>query len=317
MPDERVGHDLERRAPRTARRRTGLAGDSSWPFGSLPLTGGTSSGRGQVIHHRVEQRLDALVLERRAAQHREQLPRDAALAEAARQLVLGDGPGRRGTSPSPASSCSAAASISCARGALRLVQRASAGISAISIAGSPSSDSSKMMRLHPHQVDDALELLLHAQAASGRAPALAPSFSLMVSTDIVEVGADAVHLVDEADARDAVLVRLPPDRLGLRLDAVRRASKTATAPSSTRSERSTSMVKSTCPGVSMMLMRYADRCGPEGGDGGGGDGDAALALLHHPVHGGVPSGPRPSCGWRRCRTGSARWWSSSRRRCAP
>src|SRR5207248_9317669 len=35
-----------------------------------------------------------------------------------------------------------------------------------------------------------------------------------------EVGADAIHLVDEADARDAVLVRLPPDGLALRLDAV-------------------------------------------------------------------------------------------------
>ena len=33
------------------------------------------------------------------------------------------------------------------------------------------------------------------------------------------------------------------------------ASKTAIAPSRTRSERSTSAVKSTCPGVSMMLMR--------------------------------------------------------------
>ena len=32
-------------------------------------------------------------------------------------------------------------------------------------------------------------------------------------------------------------------------------SNTATAPSRTRSERSTSTVKSTCPGVSMMLMR--------------------------------------------------------------
>src|ERR671928_514 len=32
------------------------------------------------------------------------------------------------------------------------------------------------------------------------------------------------------------------------------ASNTATAPSSTRSERSTSAVKSTCPGVSMMLI---------------------------------------------------------------
>ena len=35
------------------------------------------------------------------------------------------------------------------------------------------------------------------------------------------------------------------------------ASKTATAPSSTRSERSTSAVKSTWPGVSMMLIRWS------------------------------------------------------------
>ena len=34
-----------------------------------------------------------------------------------------------------------------------------------------------------------------------------------------EVGADAVHLVDEADARHVVLVGLAPHRLGLRLDA--------------------------------------------------------------------------------------------------
>ena len=36
---------------------------------------------------------------------------------------------------------------------------------------------------------------------------------------LVEVRADAVHLVDVGDARNAVLVRLAPDRLGLRLDA--------------------------------------------------------------------------------------------------
>ena len=35
------------------------------------------------------------------------------------------------------------------------------------------------------------------------------------------------------------------------------ASKTATAPSSTRRERSTSTVKSTCPGVSMMLIQLS------------------------------------------------------------
>ena len=69
---------------------------------------------------------------------------------------------------------------------------------------------------------------------------------------------------------------------------------TAIAPSSTRSERSTSAVKSTCPGVSMMLTRCSMPSNalidallrelfPHGGDGRGGDGDAALVLLLHPV----------------------------------
>ena len=72
----------------------------------------------------------------------------------------------------------------------------------------------------------------------------------------VEVGADAVHLVDERDARHPVAVGLAPHRLRLRLDAGDGVEH-ATAPSSTRSERSTSAVKSTWPGVSMMLMRWS------------------------------------------------------------
>ena len=68
-------------------------------------------------------------------------------------------------------------------------------------------------------------------------------------------------------------------------------SNTATAPSSTRSERSTSIVKSTWPGVSMMLMRCeTPACGPvvrrpEAVGRGRRDGDAALLLLDHVVHG--------------------------------
>src|SRR3712207_7976867 len=45
------------------------------------------------------------------------------------------------------------------------------------------------------------------------------TLSLHDALPIFEVGPDAVHLVDVGDPRDAVLVGLAPDRLGLRLDA--------------------------------------------------------------------------------------------------
>ena len=38
------------------------------------------------------------------------------------------------------------------------------------------------------------------------------------------------------------------------------AQRTTTAPSSTRKERSTSIVKSTCPGVSIILIRWSSNC---------------------------------------------------------
>ena len=68
-------------------------------------------------------------------------------------------------------------------------------------------------------------------------------------------------------------------------------SNTATAPSRTRRLRSTSMVKSTWPGVSMMLMRWVTPAVrallglPEAVRRGRRDRDAALLLLDHVVHG--------------------------------
>ena len=62
------------------------------------------------------------------------------------------------------------------------------------------------------------------------------------------------------------------------------------APSSTRIERSTSIVKSTCPGrvddVDAVLGQRQVHALPEAGRRGRGDRDAALLLLLHPVHGG-------------------------------
>ena len=87
---------------------------------------------------------------------------------------------------------------------------------------------------------------------SGRAP----SFSRMVSTEWKK----------SAPTRSILLMKQM--RGTLYLSACRQtvsdcgstpctASNTATAPSRTRSERSTSMVKSTWPGVSMMLRRWS------------------------------------------------------------
>ena len=73
--------------------------------------------------------------------------------------------------------------------------------------------------------------------------------------DVIEIRSHAVHLVDEADSRHAILVRLTPDGFDCGCTPATE-SNTQTAPSSTRKERSTSTVKSTWPGVSMMLTRY-------------------------------------------------------------
>ena len=74
-------------------------------------------------------------------------------------------------------------------------------------------------RLHPDEVDDARRTRPRRRSAAGSGRRCAPRRSIIVCTEPLEVRADAVHLVDERDARDVVLVGLAPDGLGLRLDA--------------------------------------------------------------------------------------------------
>ena len=96
----------------------------------------------------------------------------------------------------------------------------------------------------------------------------------------VEVGADAVHLVDEADARHAVVVGLAPHRLGLRLDAGDRvehrdgAVEHAQRPLDLDGEVD---VAGRVDDVDAVVV-------PLAGGGRRGDRDAALLLLDHVVH---------------------------------
>ncbi len=74
---------------------------------------------------------------------------------------------------------------------------------------------------HAHQVDNPTEAVFapHRQLQHKRPRVKAVHHGLHAAQ---EIGADAVHLVDEGDARHPVLVGLPPHGLRLGLDAADR-----------------------------------------------------------------------------------------------
>ena len=72
--------------------------------------------------------------------------------------------------------------------------------------------------LHPDQIDDAPELLLGTERQlHWNGVSTETLLDLLDHTQKIRAG--PVHLVDEHDPRNFVAVRLPPDRLALRLDA--------------------------------------------------------------------------------------------------
>ena len=110
----------------------------------------------------------------------------------------------------------------------------------------------------------------------------APRRSIIICTQRAEIGADAVHLVDEADARHVVLVGLAPDGLGLRLDAghgIEHRDGAVQHAHGTLHLDGEVDVAGRVDDVDAVIA-------PEGGGGGRGDGDAAFLLLLHEVHGG-------------------------------
>ena len=103
---------------------------------------------------------------------------------------------------------------------------------------------------------------------------------------VIEVGAHAIHLVDESDARHVVAVRLAPDGFGLGLnagDGVENGHRAIQHPQGALNLDGEVHVPGRVNDVDAMLLVEAR---PEAGGGGGSDGDAALALLLHPIHDG-------------------------------
>ena len=133
--------------------------------------------------------------------------------------------------------------------------------------------------LHCQQVDDAFEGILladwklHWNCLSMKADI--HGFYCME-----EVSAYGIHLVDECNTRNTIVICLSPYGFGLGLDASL-ALNTATEPSSTRRERSTS----NCEVYVLGVDDIDSVTFPVAGGSSRRNCDAAFLFLYHPVHG--------------------------------
>ena len=181
-----------------------------------PLTDGDVHRARQEVHDRVEHRLHALVLERAAAQHRGDRAGDGGPPDRRRRSCSSSGSVPSRYSSIISSSFSEMVSTIRSRHS-RAASRWSCGIGD-DVVGVALALGLPEQGPHPDQVDDAAEVGLDAprQLDHQRGGAEPVRDHLDAA---VELRADPVHLVHEADPRHAVPVGLPPHGLGLRLDA--------------------------------------------------------------------------------------------------
>ena len=133
--------------------------------------------------------------------------------------------------------------------------------------------------LHADEVDDALEVVLSTDRNLNRHRIGAEAVDDR-RAHVLEVGANAIHLVDERDARHGVLVGLAPHRLGLRLNAgdrVKHGDCTIEHAQGALHLNGEVHVPGCIDDVDAMTA-------PQRRRGRRGDRDAALLLLDHPVH---------------------------------
>ena len=274
-PHVRVRHDLEhQRGERFVVRRA--------PFELLTGLGVRAHDRRhvdrgrQVLDHRVQQRLDALVPEGRTAQHRRALPGQGDLAQDLAQLLRGGLLAVDVLLEQPLVVVGQLLEQQVVRllgGRPQLVGDVAILPFLAQPVGGPE------VALHLDQVDDPVEPTLDAprQLDHERRGVEAVADHL---DRAFEVGARAVHLVDEADPGDPVAVGLAPHRLGLglhpghRVEHGHRAVQDAQGAFDLHRE--------------VDVARRVDQVDPvvlpHARGGGGGDGDAPLPLLDHPVH---------------------------------
>ena len=278
LTDKRVGHDLEaERGQRLAIVRVAKELDLRLAWLRACDRRNIQRAR-QVIDNRIEQRLHTLVLEGRTAEHREDVHRDRRLANRTLQLLdrdllalevlmhhffIGvrnrlDQLGAQLFSILPQRS----------RNLFHIVLRAHGLVV-------------PQDRLHLHEVDDASKLRLFADRNLNRNRTRAEALNDGRSR-VLKVRAGLVHLVDEANTRNLVLVGLTPHRLGLWLHTLNGIEARDRAIEHTQRTLHLSGEVHVTGGIDNVDANAVPRAGGRSR----GDGDSTLLLLLHPIHGG-------------------------------
>ena len=283
---ERVGRDLEDQG----RERVGgqrLAVDLDGLVARLEaLDGRNVLGRRQEVDDGIEHRLHALVLERGTAQNRVRLALDGELADTGADLVLGQFAGLKVLlGQLVADLGDVVQQLSAVF--LGLVLQVGGDVDGVVVCTLIGGDVVPDVRLHADQVDDAGEVVLSAdrQLHDER---LGTELVLDGLHREVEVGTELVHLVDEADARHAVLVGLTPHGLGLGLHAFLAVEDGDGTIEHAQGALNLGREVHVAGGVDdvdlELFLGVVGLTVPEAGGGGGLDGNAALLLLSHEVH---------------------------------
>ena len=268
----RVVHDLEREAAERL-----VVADLALLVGVVLRNRRARVERGgKILADAVEERLDALVLERRAAERGRNGAREAALAEALLNLLVRELLAREELLHERIVLLGRRLEhllapllrlLDVLLGDVLLEDRLAEALHV------------EVERLHLDEVDDTLERLRRADRDNDRNRVRA-ELVLHLLHDAVEVRADAVHLVDERDLRHLVLLGLAPHLLGLRLHAADRAVESHGAVEN--AERTLHLSREV--DVSGSVDQRQAVVAPLNACRGGLDRDAALLLLHHEVH---------------------------------
>ena len=165
--------------------------------------------RRQVIHHRIQELLHPLVLERRPAQDQGEMQRLRASPQGRFQLGLVQLLAGKVAGEQLVALLAGGLHQLFPRGIRLFLELGGDGDFLELLVGAARFPA---VGLHPEKIDDPLEVFLFSQRNLNRdRPGVELGHHHPDAT--IEVGALPVHLVHEGDTRDLVLVRLPPHRL--------------------------------------------------------------------------------------------------------